>query len=282
MVKLYWNRPPNFIAAAVDEADALGMQVIGHLRQSSWTEAARLGINGLGHSAGDGPTWELVPPEEREELRSLPFPECYDRFLELVDLDEPWFDSLAIALIENEVTVDPTLVMMQSLYYGDDLTVLERLEPDLAPESVRATWGPGWEDANPLTVNDPRALPEGKGMFTLAQQVVRRFHEHGVRLAVGTDVGEAWITPGVSYHRELELLVEAGIPQIDVFWLATQNGARALGQEASFGTIAPGLFADIVVLRENPLEDVRNSRSIEAVFKKGKQFDPVDLMAAVR
>ncbi len=281
LVKLYWNMPPNFIAAAVDEADALDIQVIGHIRQSSWTEAARLGINGLVHSGLNGPTWELVPPELRDDLRLLSFPDYYDQFLEIVDLDGPLFSSLISLLIENEVTVDPTLVIMQSLYFGDDLSVLERLEPQLAPESVTATWGPGWEDANPVTLNNPDAQTEGKGMFAFSQQVIRRFHERGVRLAVGTDVGMPWITPGVSFHRELELLVEAGISESDVLMLATQNGAVALGQADRFGTIAPGLFADLVVLTEDPMEDVRNSRSIEAVFKEGRRFDPVALMSEV-
>ncbi len=114
-------------------------------------------------------------------------------------------------------------------------------------------------------------------MFAFSQQVIRRFHERGVRLAVGTDVGMPWITPGVSFHRELELLVEAGIPESDVLRLATQNGAAALGQEDRFGTIASGLFADLVVLKDDPMEDIRNSRSIEAVFKEGRRFDPVAL-----
>ena len=253
LVKLYWNTPPSFIAGAVDEADAFGIQVVGHLRMSSWTEAAQLGIDGLVHSAGDGPTWELLPPEERDALRSSPFPEYYHRFLEAVDLDQPWFDSLVDMLIENEVTVDPTLVLQQSLYYGDDVSVLELLEPQLAPESVRATWGQGWEAANPVTLNNPQALTEGKGMFDIGQQIARRFHERGVRLAVGTDVGMPWITPGVSFHRELQLLVATGIPEKDVIVSATRNGARALGQEAHFGTIAANHYADIVVLTDDPI-----------------------------
>ncbi|MEE8250824.1 MAG: hypothetical protein V3R24_03705 [Gemmatimonadales bacterium] len=55
----------------------------------------------------------------------------------------------------------------------------------------------------------------------------------------------------------------------------------ALDQEEHFGTIARGLFADLVVLSENPIEDIRNSRSIEAVFKEGRRFDPVELMSSV-
>ena len=90
-----------------------------------------------------------------------------------------------------------------------------------------------------------------------------------------------WITPGVSYHRELELLAESGIPLHDVYRLATENGALALRQNSNFGRIAPNLYADILVLTENPLVDIRNSRSIELVFKEGKKYDPKDLMDSI-
>jgi len=281
LVKLYWNTPPSFISAAVEEAESLEIQVVGHLRASSWTEAARLGIDGLVHCGLNGPTWELVAPEEREALQSLPFPAYYDRLLELIELDGERFSSLTSALVENGVTVEPTLAMHQALYYGDDLSVLELLEPSLAPESVLATWGEGWADANPNTVNSREAQTQGKGMFELCKEVVRRFHEQGVRLAAGTDVGEPWITPGVSFHRELQLLVEAGIPKLDVLRIATSNGARAIEQGAAFGTIGAGQFADFVVLRDNPLEDIRNTRSLEAIFKEGRRFDPATLMSVL-
>lgn len=279
LVKLYWNTPIHFIRAAVEEAHALDIQVLGHLRQSSWTEAARAGIDGLVHSGWDGPTWELVDPNEQDALRALPFPENYHRFRETVDLDAPEFDSLVTALIEHEVTVDPTLVIIQSLYFGDDLSILERLEPEAVSSSIHVTWGDGWQSANPFTMNAPQALPEGKVIWPIAMEIVRRFHERGVRLATGTDVGMPWITPGVSYHRELELLVEAGISPLQVLSIATKNGAEGLRASAKFGTIEPGLQADLVVLRENPTEDIRNTRSIEAVYKDGQRYDPQSLLA---
>ena len=78
---------------------------------------------------------------------------------------------------------------------------------------------------------------------------------------------------------ELQLLVEAGIPELDVLRFATSNGAHALEQGAAFGTIGPGQSADFVVLRDNPLEDIRNTRSIEAIFKQGRRFDPETLLS---
>ncbi len=281
LVKLYWNTPKEFIEAAVEEAHLLDLQVVGHLRETSWTEAARAGIDGLVHSAADGPTWELVSPESRDELRALPYRTYYARLQELADLDSPWFDALVDALVDNEITVDPTLVIMQTLYFGDDLDVLHRLEPEIAPQAVLATWGQDWEKGNPFVLQNVggQDLTYGKGVFAMALEIVRRFHKRGVRLAAGTDVGMPWITPGVSFHRELELLVQAGIPTMQVLSIATKNGAEGLRASTKFGTIEPGLLADIVVLRENPTEDIRNTRSIEAVYKDGQRYDPQSLLA---
>jgi len=59
----------------------------------------------------------------------MPPAEYFERLGEWIDLESPAFDSLVAALVRHRVTVDPTLVTMQSLYFRDDLSVLERLEP---------------------------------------------------------------------------------------------------------------------------------------------------------
>ena len=263
LVKLYWNTSPEFVRAAIDEAHGRGLQVLGHLRATSWTEAARAGIDGLLHSAADGPFWELVPPEQREGLRALTGRRKYARFAALIE-----------ALVNNGVAVDPTLVIMQTLYFGDDLRILERLEPDLASPNILESWGEGWQEGNPVLVDNPQELTFGKGVFSIAREIVRRFHEGGVHLAVGTDVGMPWITPGVSFHREMELLVEAGIAPADVLVMATRNGAETIRASNERGTIALGKLADLIVLGKSPIDDIRNTRSIEAVYKGGKFYRP--------
>ena len=278
MVKLYWDVTPELVAAAVEEAHALGLKVAGHIRATSWTQAARLGIDALVHSGGEGPTWELVPERHRAQLRALPYPEYYARWLELVELDGELMNSLITALVTNDVTVDPTLVVMESLYFGDDPKVLEQLEPQRAPPSVVALWGPDWRQRNPFVFTNPmgiaRAFTSGKEVFPVALQIVRRLHEGGVRLTAGSDLGMPWITPGVSLHRELELLVQAGIDEADVIVMATRNGSEGLSLEDRLGTVEAGKLADLVVLTADPLSDIRNSRSVAAVYKAGELLYP--------
>jgi hypothetical protein len=284
LVKLYWNTPIEFIRAAVEEAETLNVQVVGHLRQTSWTEAARAGIDGLVHSAADGPTWELVPPERRDHLRKLPYRSFYRELAELIEPESPRFDALVNALVEGDVTVDPTLVNMQALYYGDDMEVLHRLEPEQASPAIVTTWGENWQEGHAFVLENVggQELTHGKDLFGAALGIVKEFHERGVRIAAGTDVGMPWITPGVSFHRELELLTEVGIAPRQVLTIATKNGAEALESSHAFGTVEPGMQADLVVLRENPIDDIGNTRSIEVVYKQGKRYEPDTLLEELR
>lgn len=90
--------------------------------------------------------------------------------------------------------------------------------------------------------------------------------------SVGFDDGNAWMTPGASFHHELFLYQEAGIPPIDILTMATRNGALAPGSEATTGAIESGKQADLVVLGADPIVDIQNARQIEIVFLAGRQI----------
>jgi imidazolonepropionase-like amidohydrolase len=84
--------------------------------------------------------------------------------------------------------------------------------------------------------------------------------------------------PGVDLHNELALLVEAGFTPLEALQTATLNPAKFLGKTDTFGTIQMGHKADLVMLDENPLEDISHSRKIHAVVL-GRKFYP---MASIR
>ena len=85
----------------------------------------------------------------------------------------------------------------------------------------------------------------------------------------GTDTGDPWSYPGEELHHELELLVKAGLTPAEALRTATINPATFLNAEDSFGTVEPGHLADLVLLTANPLDDIRNTRKIDAVFIGG-------------
>jgi imidazolonepropionase-like amidohydrolase len=87
------------------------------------------------------------------------------------------------------------------------------------------------------------------------------------------------MTPGVSFHRELELLVQAGIPAADVLRIASRNGAESLGVLDETGTIEIGKAADLVILDADPLADIANTRAIRLVVMRGRILRPADLLS---
>ncbi len=107
---------------------------------------------------------------------------------------------------------------------------------------------------------------------------VGRLHEQGVPIVVGTDTGNAYVFPGYSVHRELELLVEAGLSPMEALVSATSAAAEMIDAADEFGTIEPGKRADLLILAADPLEDIRNTRSLELVISEGRVIDRKTLL----
>jgi imidazolonepropionase-like amidohydrolase len=106
------------------------------------------------------------------------------------------------------------------------------------------------------------------------------FDAGGARLlVVGTDEPVYTnLLPGFAYHRELLAMTYAGIPAAAVLNAATINGARALGIDHRLGSIEAGKLADMVVVRGNPLDDIKAARDIRFVIKDGIAYDPAELL----
>jgi imidazolonepropionase-like amidohydrolase len=83
----------------------------------------------------------------------------------------------------------------------------------------------------------------------------------------GSDIPNFNLVPGASLHHELEILVEAGIPPLDIIKIATRNGVQVLGIENDVGTIEPGKQADMIILSGNLVDNITNTKKIEVVIK---------------
>jgi imidazolonepropionase-like amidohydrolase len=94
-------------------------------------------------------------------------------------------------------------------------------------------------------------------------------HDRGVKILSGKDIPNFELVAGESLHHELELLVEAGINTSDVIKIATRNGAEVLDLINQTGTIESGKQADILILSANPIEDIENTKRIDAVISNG-------------
>ncbi len=104
-------------------------------------------------------------------------------------------------------------------------------------------------------------------------QLTKMMYDNGVEILSGTDIPNLGLVPGESLHHELELLVQAGISPLDVVKIATRNGADAIGILNKVGTIERGKEADMIVLAANPVNDIINTKKIEAIINDGKFVD---------
>jgi imidazolonepropionase-like amidohydrolase len=102
---------------------------------------------------------------------------------------------------------------------------------------------------------------------------VKRMFDGGVVLAAGTDAPYPGDYYGEGLQRELELLVEAGIPPLAVISIATRNAARLIGAESEWGTVEPGKFADLLLVDGDPSKRISDTRNIVMVIQGGRVVD---------
>jgi imidazolonepropionase-like amidohydrolase len=279
-IKLYSNLPPELVAAGIEEAHARRLRVLGHLQATSWTEAAGLGIDAVSH-ASDWSEKEL-PADKREAYRrdvAARGPmKARLTWLESVDPKGPEIRAMVEALVRHHVALDPTLIALATKLRGDDREYLVSPDLALAPEPMRSSF-PRLSPVRDWTPADFR-----RGHLAMAKMLalVKLYFDSGVLLTVGSDEPNPWIVPGPSLHREMALLVQAGIPRGEVLKMATSNAAKALGIEAEAGTIAPGKRADLVLLSQDPTVEISNTSDIVWVMKGGVRYDPKKLLSEAR
>ena len=258
-VKLYWRlREPEF-NAALQQAKALGMVPYGHIDNGvvSINDALGWGLRHFEHAhtlaVSALSQAELVEVWQRTQTKILDgdprgafFMAVMERFNELGE-EAPRMNAVIDALAEAGATVTPTL---HAIAGPLGLSSFSPPPPsDFADTS-------GWTD-------EQRARAH-RG-YRIFASYVRRLHESGVMLALGTDTPE----PGRSALAEMLLLHGAGISMPDTLRIATLNSALALGLEAHYGTVEPGRRAHFVLFDENPLDRPAALLSGKTVIKDG-------------
>jgi imidazolonepropionase-like amidohydrolase len=122
-------------------------------------------------------------------------------------------------------------------------------------------------------------------IYYVKRRTVKAFLDAGAgdHLTLGTD-HPSWgeFFSGFGAHRELHAMVLAGIPTAAALRAGTINAARALGVDERLGTIEAGKYADLLVVRGDPLTDITDTRSIHVVIRSGRLYDPEALLASVR
>ncbi|HYS08930.1 MAG TPA: amidohydrolase family protein [Myxococcales bacterium] len=148
----------------------------------------------------------------------------------------------------------------------------------LAPEVIQRFRTPEYRDK----VNADPNLPRIRAALGNGMKNVKALQDAGVNIAFGTDSGANPVRiAGWAEHRELELLVRAGLTPMAALVAATRGSAKMLGAQDR-GTLEKGKRADFLVLAANPLDDIRNTRKLVSIWNGGREVQPGVQLASAR
>lgn len=190
-------------------------------------------------------------------------------------------NDFAALLKKNNVVLSPTLVVAGN--YGKVLGDTYRFSMDelgLAhPVTVGSILDYPWPDTALAKLYIPNiAGPRYQARRTKADSIMlinlQRLHAAGVTIATGTDAGNTGTQHAGSYFEELKAMQAAGMNTWDLLIASTINGAKAVGQQDSLGSITKGKIANMVLLNANPLDSLANWRTIDWIINKGIAFKP--------
>ncbi len=229
---------PSLIAIA-DEAARHGMRICGHAEGVPPLRAAELGQATIEH------TIDIPYSCLREGTEEPAYEDFYDKVTwGWKHFDEAKGEVLLQAFREHGTGWVPTLVVTDAI--------------------ARV----GHDGATPP---DEETVAEIMDSLRAAARLAVEQHRAGGLIGLGTDFPVDGVLPGISAHRELELLVTAGgATPLEALQIATLGSATILGHDSILGAVEPGMLANLVALRANPLEDITNTRDIAFVVHEGR------------
>lgn len=265
-IKVYDNIPRDAYFALVDEASKAGLKVVGHKPKAvSAIEAAAHQhsiehARFLLHEAFDGsdalratagtPAWK----EDRRAMVDRHDPVVAARIFEAMRTHGTYYVPTHLTRWSDAYANSPRVREDPALVYLHPLMKMQWLE-DI--------------DENVKRDPDPEARKAYIDFYEKGLVLTKQAHDAGVRLMVGTD----YIAAGLDVHRELEQLVKAGLTPQQALAAATIVPAEYAQASNLYGDIAVGKVADLILLGADPLADIRNTQSIDAVIFNGALYD---------
>jgi len=195
-------------------------------------------------------------------------------------------DALAHSVRDQEVDADligqmkkkgtfyvATLNVDESGYmFAEDPSFLQdpMLVQAVSPETIKMVQSDEYKNK---VRNDPN-VPKTKAAGATGMRNLKKLQDAGVKIAFGTDSGAQPVrVPGWAEHRELELMVKAGLTPMQALVAATKGSAGMI-RASDRGTLEAGKRADFLVLQADPLEDIRNTRQLVAIYNGGREVKP--------
>ncbi|MGH8010136.1 MAG: amidohydrolase family protein, partial [Candidatus Binatia bacterium] len=287
-IKLYFTLPPDTAQAIIKFVDKR-VPITGHLGYTHSLDVIKAGIDGLEH------VWispyndfcaldmQFGPGKKVSSMMNRHFAPFTFKGWEEADLyghkAKTWFG----AMVEQQVHMGTTLDLLWITKCGQDAAMQDpdrRYIPPMALRRQRALAAhigerPDWDMF-------PGFEPTlGVKALEKHQEVTRLLHEAGGLVVGGTDCGGIpYPPPGFALWREMELLAEA-IGTMAAVQAVTSVAARYLRQQDNIGSVAPGRYADFMIVDGDPLRDLGELRKLTTVYQGGKAYDPQTLLAGV-
>ena len=264
----FLGAPEAILWAALEEAKAQGLPSTMHHEQLAVSYAnvvhtSAKGLNGMEH-------WYGLPEAMFEHQRVQDYPTDYlynneqDRFGQAGRLwkqaappfSDKWHQVMN-HLIDHDFALSPTMVVylasrdvmrMMRAEWHDQYT-LPSLWNHFRPS--RTSHAAYWYD---WTTEDE---VEWKNNYSLWMTFLNAYKNRGGTVTVGTDAGYGYVTYGFAYIQEMELLQEAGFHPLEVIHSATEAAAKLIGRDADIGVVEVGKKADLVIVSENPINNLK-------------------------
>jgi len=246
-LKIYFRLPLASAKAVINVCEARRIPCTAHVELLDARELLTAGLHGVEHVTSFGVS--ILPRREAEAYRQAVLldndarREGRYRIFAGANLDGADATALYAVLRERRPWVDPTLA------------VFER-RADRRPADTKP-------DAHAMMVAG----------FAKMQQLTKRVAQEGARVVMGGHTSVPFAGRGEAPWRELELLVESGFTPIEAISAATGTAAGFLYRSKEFGTLRPGLKADIIVLRGDPSRDIAAIRTVDRVMVDGRWID---------
>ncbi len=241
-VKVYYRLPLRELRATCSTAHALGIPVTAHLELVDADLAIAAGLDGIEHITSLGTV--LASSEVAERFRESVYQDNsarkegrYRLWASLKDGPSPQKQRLIRLMAEQDVYLSPTLATFERQAGDDGVT-----EYQVAG-------------------------------FANMLKVVGECHRGGVQVVTGSHTWSKYVPIGLAFQREMELLVQCGLSNIDAIRSSTIINAQFLGCSDRLGSLEPGKLADIVIVSGDPLQDISAMRNVERVMQNGNWIE---------